>query len=285
MSAPLTDLAIPKSILDTDLYKVCPIYWMESLNSPCGHSFPCNRPFYIISQTFGRHIALQTVIAQLFSPVNVSSVFKRLYLVCAISYICVTPIDQFCNKTSPVCLWQKPSCNGWSAPALIWRQRTLHIYPHIDTNPSRQRSNTYLSPVINWEDMLRSKYLALGQKPFSGKCPWWLASASHIFKSSSKTGTIMIRMVCTFLLANASSSIHETLKQTLPIRRLGPYLKHSATSANLERDVEDHIKHKTLSLKPCSVPRKRFKALADLLVQVMWAYCPVASCTRYSLVS
>ena len=100
-------------------------------------------------------------------------------------YICVIPIDHFCNKTSPVCLWQKPNCNGWSAPALIWHQHILHTYPHIGTNPSRQRSNTYPSPVISWEDMSRSKYLALGRKLFSGKCPWWPASASHISKSSS----------------------------------------------------------------------------------------------------
>ena len=54
----------------------------------------------------------------------------------------------------------------------------------------------------------------------------------------------MIRIVRT-LLTNASASIHETLKQTLPIRRLRPYSKHSVTLANLERDVEDHTKHKT----------------------------------------
>lgn len=220
---------------------------------------------------FRQHIALQTVIAQLFSPVNASSVFKRLYPVCSILYICVFLIDNFCNKTSPVCLWQKLNCNGWSAPVLIWRQHILHTCPHIGTNPSRQRSNTYLSPVITWEDMSRSKYLALGRKLFSGKCPWWLALANHIFKSSSKTGTIMIRIVRTSSLTNALASIHETLKQILPIRRLRPYLKHSATSANLEHDVEDHTKHKTLLWKPCSVPHKRFKALAGLLVQVMWA--------------
>jgi hypothetical protein len=56
----------------------------------------------------------------------------------------------------------------------------------------------------------------------------------------------MIRIVRTSSLTNALASIHETLKQILPIRRLRPYLKHSATSANLEHDVEDHTKHKTL---------------------------------------
>ena len=80
---PVYDLVIPKSILDTDLYKVSSIYWIESWNSLCSHSFPCNRPFYTISQIFRQHIALQTVIVQLFSPVNASSVFKRLYPVCS----------------------------------------------------------------------------------------------------------------------------------------------------------------------------------------------------------
>jgi nicotinic acid phosphoribosyltransferase len=47
------------------------------------------------------------------------------------------------------------------------------------------------------------------------------------------------------LLTNVLALIHEILKQTLLIRRLRPYLKHSATSANLEHDVEDHTKHKT----------------------------------------
>ena len=155
MSAPLTDLAIPKSILDTDLYKVSSVYWIESLNSPCGHSFPCNRQFYAIFQIFRQHIALQTVIAQLFSPVNALNVFKRLYPVCSILYISVILIDHVCNKTSPVCFWQKPNCNGWSAPALSWRQHILLTYPHIDTNPSRQRSNTSPSPVISWEGMSR----------------------------------------------------------------------------------------------------------------------------------
>ena len=272
MSAPITDLVIPKSILDTDLYKVSSIYWVEYLNSPCSHSFPCNRLFYAISQISKQHIALQTVIAQLFSPVNASSVFKQLYPVCSILYVCVILIDNFCNKTSPVCLLQKPNCNGWSAPALIWRQHILHTYPHIGTSPSRQRSNTYPSLVISWEDMSRLRYLALGRKLFSGKCPWWLASANHIFKSSSKTGTMMIRIVSTSLLTNVSTLIHETLKQTLPIRRLRPYLKLIATSANLELDVEDHTKHKTLLWKPWSVPHKKFKALAGLLVQVMWDY-------------
>lgn len=56
----------------------------------------------------------------------------------------------------------------------------------------------------------------------------------------------MIRIVRVFLLTNASASIHETLKQTLPIRRLRPYLKDTATLANLEHDVEDHTKHRTL---------------------------------------
>ena len=55
----------------------------------------------------------------------------------------------------------------------------------------------------------------------------------------------MTRIVRTSLLTNASASIHETLKQTLPIRRLRPYLKHNASSANLEHGVEDHTKHKT----------------------------------------
>ena len=99
MSAPLNDLAIPKSILDTDLYKVSSTFWIGSWNSLCSPSFPCNRPFYAISQIFRQLIALQTVIVQRFSLVNASSVFKRLYPVCSIlSIFCVILIDHLSTR-------------------------------------------------------------------------------------------------------------------------------------------------------------------------------------------
>lgn len=72
-----------------------------------------------------------------------------------------------------------------------------------------------------------------------------------------------------FLPYCASASMHGTLEQALPMRRPGPYLKRSATSANLEHDVEDHIKHKTSLWKPWSALRKRFKVLVGYLVQAM----------------